>query len=391
MGRNAPRHGRPHSMQLDLFRGLAALLMIFNHAGYAWLAPVDLEAGFSGNLVFAGSLAPALFFFATGAGMGLGGRRESVDAAVWRKAGLLVAADLLMNWGAGRWWGLDFFGFTAISMLAVAWVRVGRRPIITAGVLIAGLLVLRYGLPQGLKDAVKDHVVLLYASGIAGQTGVSYPLSPWLTLPLAGFLWSFTGAVGPSGQRRRLFGLAGLAVVGLLAAWVMSSHGSALFRWGTVSAAYYVFLAGAVAALWLLSGLMARWPISGLRFLCLRGPASLLIVPLHYALIEWVRLHLTAPLTGGWWVLATGLASVVALACARALSATLSTWASSATGWRDAFWLGLSFVAVAATAVWAPPLVRLTVACLGQVVVAWRLTCQKERNQPLPSPSGQRL
>ena len=60
--------------ELDLLRGFAALLMVFNHVGYAALSPQAAQHGASGAIVFLGSVAPVLFFFATGFGGGLAAR-----------------------------------------------------------------------------------------------------------------------------------------------------------------------------------------------------------------------------------------------------------------------------------------------------------------------------
>ncbi len=57
-----------HWKELDILRGLAAILMIINHVGYKTLAPNLTEGGLSGTLVFIGSFAPVLFFFVTGVG-----------------------------------------------------------------------------------------------------------------------------------------------------------------------------------------------------------------------------------------------------------------------------------------------------------------------------------
>src|SRR5574338_814206 len=98
--------------ELDVLRGLAALLMIVNHAGYKILAPNLIEDGtFAGNLLFICSFAPVLFFFVTGVGYGIQSiQKKKVGHwhVILNKMFILVLADLLMHWSEGRWLGLDF-------------------------------------------------------------------------------------------------------------------------------------------------------------------------------------------------------------------------------------------------------------------------------------------
>ena len=58
------------SLQLDLFRGFAAICMVFNHSGNQLLGEAAASGDWPSWLVFTGSAAPALFFFATGMGAG---------------------------------------------------------------------------------------------------------------------------------------------------------------------------------------------------------------------------------------------------------------------------------------------------------------------------------
>jgi uncharacterized membrane protein len=60
-----------HWKELDILRGLAAFLMIVNHAGYQTLAPTQINGLFASSLLFIRSFAPVLFFFVTGVGYGL--------------------------------------------------------------------------------------------------------------------------------------------------------------------------------------------------------------------------------------------------------------------------------------------------------------------------------
>jgi len=87
-------------IELDVLRGLAALLMVVNHVGYKALYPSQIDGSLSGNLVFIGSFAPVIFFFVSGVGSGIQPRRKK--ASHWyvtlNKVVILFFADLLMRW-----------------------------------------------------------------------------------------------------------------------------------------------------------------------------------------------------------------------------------------------------------------------------------------------------
>jgi uncharacterized membrane protein len=362
------------SRQLDLFRGVAAILMVLNHAGFHWLAPGDASTGADGVAVFLGSAAPALFFFATGVGMGLS-RRSAVDwPAIARKVVLLLVADLFLGWGVGRWLGLDFFAFCAISMLAVSLVSATRRPIAAAAAGIAVCLALRYAFVAHLQPLAAEYPVLAFVSGIEGITDVSYPLSPWLVFPLAGFILGRLSAL-QAGARARWLVVGGLAVAGEGLFWLLASRGAVVHRWNTVSVAYFVFAVGFVVAVWLLAGLLAALPNpAALGWLQIRGPASLLVVPLHYAVIAIAASLIAPPWPAPVWLPVALVFSGVVLAGCQWLAACLRRWADSPGGSRG---LALSLPAcatvIAISVVTAPPLVYLLAACVGQVLVAANL------------------
>lgn len=122
--------------ELDLFRGFAALFMLLNHAGFAWLAP-HLATGHSpsGLLTFLGSFAPVLFFFATGIGYGIQtciGKREQSDYGLLNKVGILLFCDLFSAWTRGLAFHFDFLSFIALSMLVLEIPRRMRRPVLFA-------------------------------------------------------------------------------------------------------------------------------------------------------------------------------------------------------------------------------------------------------------------
>ena len=365
------------SHQLDIFRGFAAILMVLNHAGFEWLAPVDALTGFDGAVVFLGSAAPALFFFATGVGMGLS-RRRAVDwPAIFRKVLLLLVADVFLGWGVHRWIGLDFFAFCAISMLAVALVTSTRRPVLTASATIASCLLVRYGLVASLQPLAVDVPVVAFLSGIDGVANISYPLSPWLVFPMAGFI---LGRLSPGRETSTSsasprVGVAVLAAAGVALAGWLHSRGAIMHRWNTVSVAYFLFAIGFVCAVWLAADALAA--VSRLRLVAAlqtRGPASLLIVPVHYALIGIAAATVTPPWNPDTWLPLALVLCTVALASSKWIATCLRHVAESP---RLSRWLAFSLpvyaAVVAACVILAPPLVCLLAACLGQVLVAGNL------------------
>ena len=59
------------ALELDVLRGVAASLMIVNHAGIRLLSPADTIESASAVAVFVGGFAPVVFFFVTGFGAAL--------------------------------------------------------------------------------------------------------------------------------------------------------------------------------------------------------------------------------------------------------------------------------------------------------------------------------
>lgn len=360
-------------MTLDIFRGLAALLMVYNHAGFAWLANADAHGGWSGQWIFLTGMAPVLFFLATGVGMGWSGRSQPMSSSVWRKAGLLILADVLLNWGQGVAVGLNFFGFIAIAMLVLAGIRSTRHVLAWSCGAILLLLMVRFLPSAAWKQWAQVDVPMAIVTGIAPVDGVSYPLSPWMIYPVLGLLlawsrewWSRRGAA---------MAWAALALASALAAAgaaVLASRGAVFHRWGTMSAAYLVVSLAVLGAAWGLARVGAAFPAAA-RALALRGPASLLVVPLHYGVIGLAEWFVAPPMPlGAWCVTATVLTAVIIVA-SRRLAAFMSATPLSARS------LGL-LLAASTAATWAshaaggPALLTLCLACVGQVLVAWELS-----------------
>ena len=351
--------------------------MVLNHAGFQWLAAIDATTGIDGAAVFLGSAAPALFFLATGVGMGLS-RRSAVDwPGIARKVVLLLIADLFLGWSVHRWIGLDFFAFCAISMLAVALVTATRHPVVTAALAIAACLLVRYAFVTRLQPLAADYPVVAFVSGIDGVVDVSYPLSPWLVFPLAGFILGRLCAPrdGADPTPAPRIGVAVLAACSGALAWWLDSRGAVMHRWNTVSVAYFLFAIAFVGAVWLLADALAvpsgSQVISALRT---RGPASLLIVPVHYALIGIAAAVFQPPWNAQAWLPAALVLCAVALASSKWLGNCLRRWVESPRVSRGvAFALPAWAAVTAACVVAAPPLACLLVACLGQVLVAANL------------------
>jgi uncharacterized membrane protein len=368
------------SRQLDIFRGIAAVLMVTNHAGYHLLAPTQSDAGWPGALVFAGSAAPALFFFATGVGSGMAPDRPEAFQGVVRKVLLLLLADSFMNWGYGVLLGLDFFGFAAISMATLFLVRRTSRPALVAAGLLALVCVARFGLVSVLHGAAEDNAAVAFVTGIGGSPHISYPLCPWLAFPLAGFLIG-RSAAGVSPLREQLAGLA-IALAGFGGAIEMARHGAVVHRWGTVSLAYFLFAIAFVTALWLVASWLERARSAAVDGLLLRGPASLLIVPLHYGALGLIAATLGTGWPPGAWLAGTVLLCVAVLVTARAMVALLGSTVTTRSAGAQCLALALAAAATLAAFQWAPKLLLLEVACLAEIVVAAVLFLSSRASRP---------
>ena len=268
-------------------------MMVVNHAGYRLLSPVDAASGISGAAVFVGSFAPVVYFFATGFGTGLGvsatGRPPSWWATVW-KAALLVLADQIAYWGGGASFGLDFFSFIGIAMVLLCLLARARHAITWCLVLTLGLLVARYGVGPMVRPRLEDQPVLGLLLGVRGLSGVSYPLSPWMIYPLVGFVLGRLYAARKRGtailgNRWTTVGAAVCAGSFTGAAALVWAHAT-VFRWGTVSFAFFVLSIGVLSACGLLAMASSVGATRPARAFALRGVASFAVIPLHYGLID---------------------------------------------------------------------------------------------------------
>ena len=272
--------------ELDLLRGFAALLMVFNHVGYAALNPQAAQHGASGALVFLGSMAPVLFFFATGFGGGLAAR-PTPWRSVADKVLLLVLADQFLGWTLGRSIGLDFFGFIAVSMVAARLVMAAPRPVTVAAVGIVAVLLLRYGLGQTWVAAPGDYGVLEWGLGVTPHDAVSYPATPWLAYPLLGVALGVlyrrhAGCITP----RTWMLVATVIIVCAAGSAVLASRGSSFHRWGSVAAAFFALSVAVLLCSATLSVVLTRRAPSVAAALSLGGVASFAVVPVHYAMVR---------------------------------------------------------------------------------------------------------
>jgi uncharacterized membrane protein len=272
--------------ELDLLRGLAALLMVFNHVGYAVLNRQAAQEGLSGAIVFLGSMAPVVFFFATGFGAGLAVRPGS-----WRsladKVLLLVLADQFLGWTLGRPLGLDFFGFIAVSMVAARLVLTTPHPVTVAALAIAAVPLLRYGFGQTGVEPADGYGLVQWLIGATPHHGVSYPATPWLAYPLLGAALGVlyrrhAGRISP----RAWMAMTTAIVVCAVAAGLLASRGSSFHRWGSVAAAFFALSMAVLLCCAAGSVVLTRRAPRLAAALSLGGVASFAVVPLHYAMVR---------------------------------------------------------------------------------------------------------
>jgi uncharacterized membrane protein len=281
--------------EIDFLRGLAALLMILNHGGNNLLRGGAGGPGFIARLVFLGGCAPVLFFFTTGVGYGLKlgqAKKPNYWQSILYKATILLLADQLSFWSRGLWYGLDFFGFIAFSMIVLAAIRLLRHSAIYAALGFIAAFVLRFLVgPFMIRKGIAIDGLLLWLVGTGSLDNVSYPFAPWIGYPFAGYLFGAALASRKmiEGRKRMIIAASLLAVftICLMASLMMRRRGLVFFRWGTVSLGFYV-MSYAVLAMGILACLGVDFTLKGRirKSLALRGISSFAVVPVHYILIS---------------------------------------------------------------------------------------------------------
>jgi len=326
----AERRSRVYTPELDVLRGIAAVLMIANHAGFRLLSAGDASMSVAAAAVFIGGFAPVVFFFATGFGIALSTRAGPADmrSVAW-KATLLVIADQWFFWRRGDVAGLDFFGFIALASVTVSFISSRRRPVLICLVLAVVLLALRYAVGPMLRGSLSQSAAWNWVTGAQAIDHISYPLSPWMVYPLLGFvLGRFHEPVQALLPRTRLRIYAGVTacVIGFggLAVLLAVVFKSSFFRWGMVSAGFLVLSLSILMLASLAAMLLSvSCPTQASR-LALRGTASFAVIPIHYAMLDLCVLTLPLPLNQ--WTFAGFLIGIVWVAIF--LSARFSVWVS---------------------------------------------------------------
>jgi hypothetical protein len=305
---------RTHVVELDVLRCLAAVMMIVNHGGYLLLSAADAGAGFVGALVFVGSFAPVVFFFATGFGVALSvnatGRAPAFTSTLV-KAMLLVLADQLMFWRTGSHWGVNFLGFIGLSSLLLAVVARFRPAVPLCIAAIVCLLVLRYAIGPRTSVLANGESLVAWLYGVRSLNDMPYPPAPWGVYPLAGFVLGrlYAGVrVDRSIPRNRWLASA-LAAAALLFAGAagLAAAGAVFFRWGTVSVAYFVLSLGVLAIACAGSMAVAAAAPRLAARLSLQGVASFAVIPLHYGVLELVAAGIGVPVPATSYLLAITL------------------------------------------------------------------------------------
>ncbi len=274
----------PHrSETLDIFRGFAAVFMVVNHAGFRLWASASHGDEWSAAVLLLSSFAPGLFFFATGVGIGLrSGVRSNSLADTSYKAGLLVLADQLGAWRMGAWWTLDFFSFIGLSMLTLTALARSRQPVRNAALLFCAVILLRFVIGPSLKGVLPETGWSAALIGVHGQRGVSYPVSPWICFPLAGFLLARACPLTSDAWRSTAY----VSVVSGGFALALAYAGASFFRWGTMSLSFFVLSVPVLAFTCLLAQAIQKWLPNFGHLIALRGVSAFLVVPVHYAVLE---------------------------------------------------------------------------------------------------------
>lgn len=317
--------------ELDVLRGFAALLMIFNHAGVEWYGDEPSRTTIEGFLTYLGSFAPVAFFLLTGLGYGVapvGNRNGTHRYGLANKVGILVFADVLLAWQHGYWVGLNFLGFIGISTLVLEKLREAKYPF--------ALAVVAAGAVLGVRFVVGPVVLARFGSaagwftGANGIDGLAYNPFPWLFYPFFGYVLGRVAQRWSDEIRAGSLLAYGLHTAGALVSWaaaeMLTGAGRPAFRWGVVTIAFFaqsmiVVFAGLLAVL---VAHRSRTVSTWLEPLRLRGVSSLAVVPLHYVVLLALGLLVPRPPTVSAFVMFTIVACVASLFISRQLAAGIA-------------------------------------------------------------------
>ena len=274
--------------ELDWLRGIAILLMVVNHATIRFYSESELSDPLPRYLSMLGSIAPVLFFFATGWGVALSARRRQegpshIGSSVI-KCCLLILADQLVAWARGERFYLDFFSFIGLSYVALTLMTRLKRWRSCATVAIVLTLAVRFVLGPALRQISLNHTYIGYIVGTMQAPWSSYPPMPWFAYPLLGALF---GSISTLDARHRIYVLLAGLVAGA-ACLALVAQGRLLVRWGTMSMSF--FLLGLFAlSLVIWTSLMASRAATANalnRLFEVRGEVSFLSVPIHMLLVQ---------------------------------------------------------------------------------------------------------
>jgi len=285
-------------IELDVYRGIAAVLMIVNHSGNELISRTGGSPHPASFLVFLGSFAPALFFLATGFGVALSSKARKEDGqlahTLW-KALILVLADQLFWWNDGTILRLDFFSFIAISTILLTVLSRHKNSVYIASLLLVTTVVVRYGLAPYLSSAIAANEFINWIAGTPGIRNISYPFSPWMVYPLLGFIAGNLYLNLNNDIQIKYNYVYLVTIIFAMSSIVISVflyyEGKVFFRWGSVSVAYFILSLGMVAIAWQAAKIVSKNSAAVSRALSLRGASSFLVIPLHYALIHFIKMY----------------------------------------------------------------------------------------------------
>jgi uncharacterized membrane protein len=198
---SAPKKsGRRHG--LDALRGLAVFLMIEQHIGiWVWAGPARGEKlwDYPGLVAFnaLGGMAAPLFVSLAGVGSALfvAANRPRTDSTLVRRGLVLMLFGLALNFMSPSWfsWGswfvLHMMGFA--MALGPVWRRLSNRWLLVAcGVVLVATVVVRVWLhtPPVLDNKWMRNVGLPGGALRLAVAESQFPILPWLTFYLAGFV-----------------------------------------------------------------------------------------------------------------------------------------------------------------------------------------------------------